>query len=82
MDYRIKLKESERDKSLDFARELKKLRNIKVTVIPFVIRALGKFHKGSVRILEDLVLGITDLFPQNELVHLPYIAVATNTSAN
>ena len=26
-----------------------------------------------------LLLGITHLFPHNELVHLPYIAVATNT---
>ena len=26
-----------------------------------------------------LVSGITHLFPHNELVHLPYIAVATNT---
>ena len=27
-----------------------------------------------------IVLGITHLYPHNELVHLPYIAVATNTS--
>ena len=29
----------------------------------------------------DLLLGITHLSPHNELVHLPYIAIATNTSA-
>ena len=30
----------------------------------------------------NLLLGITHLFPHNELVHLPYIAVATNTRAD
>ena len=29
-----------------------------------------------------LLLGITHFFPHNELVHQPYIAVTTNTSAN
>ena len=28
------------------------------------------------------MLGITHLFPHNELVHLPYIVVATNTRAD
>ena len=37
-DHRIKLKECEkRDKYLDLARELKKLWNLKVTIIPIVI---------------------------------------------
>ena len=41
-DYRIKLKECEkRDKYLDLARELKKLWNMKVTIIPIVIGAFG-----------------------------------------
>ena len=41
-DQRIKLKECERrDKYLDLARELKKLWNMKVTVIPVVIGAFG-----------------------------------------
>ena len=31
---------------------------------------------------ESYMLGITHLFPYNELVHLPYIAVATNTRAD
>ena len=41
-DHRIKLKEYEkRDKYLDLARELKKLWNMKVTIIPIVIGAFG-----------------------------------------
>ena len=41
-DYRIKLKESEKkDKFLDFAWELKKLWNKKVTIIPIVIGVFG-----------------------------------------
>ena len=44
---RVKLKESEKkDKYLDFARELKKLWNRKVTVIPIVIGAL-RINKGA-----------------------------------
>ena len=49
-DHRIKLKEYEkRDKYLDLARELKKLRNIKVTIIPVVIGAFGAVTKGLLR---------------------------------
>ena len=41
-DHRVKLKESEiKDKYLDLAWELKKLRNMKMTMIPIVIDALG-----------------------------------------
>ena len=41
-NHRLKLKENERkDKYLDLARELKKLWNMNVTVIPIVIGALG-----------------------------------------
>ena len=54
-DYRVKLKESEkRDKIRDLARELKKLWNIKVTVIPIVIGALGTVAKELTQGLEDL----------------------------
>ena len=54
-DHRVKLKESkERDKYLDLARELKKLWNMKVTVITVVIGALGTVTKGLVQGLEDL----------------------------
>ena len=46
-DHRIKLKESEKkDKYLDLARELKKLWNMQVTIIPIVIGALGTVSKG------------------------------------
>ena len=45
-DHRINLKESEKkDKYLDLARELKKLWNMKVTIVPIVIGALGKILK-------------------------------------
>ena len=47
-DHSIKLKESvKRDKYLDLARELKKLWNMKVTIIPIVIGAFGTVNKGS-----------------------------------
>ena len=49
-DHRVKLKESEkRDKYLDLARELKKLWNMYVTIIPIVIGALGTVTKGLVQ---------------------------------
>ena len=49
-DHRVKLKESEkRHKYLDIARELKKLSNRKVMVIPIVIGALGKVTKELIQ---------------------------------
>ena len=57
-DHRIKLKECEkRDKYLDLARELKKLWNMKVTIIPIVIGAFGTVTKGLLKDLEDLEVG-------------------------
>ena len=57
-DHRINLKESEKkDKYLDLARELKKLWNIKVTIVPIVIGALGTITKGLLKGLEDLEVG-------------------------
>ena len=54
-DHRIKLKESEKkDKYFDFTFELKRLWNIKMTVIPIVIGALGTVTKGLIPGLEDL----------------------------
>ena len=55
-DHRINLKESEKkDKYLDLARELnKKLWNMKVTIVPIVIGALGTVTKGLLKGLEDL----------------------------
>ena len=57
-DHRIKLKECEkRDKYLDLARELKKLWNRKVTIIPIVIGAFRMVTKGLLKGLEDLEVG-------------------------
>ena len=45
-DHRIKLKECEKkDKHLDLVRELKKLWNMQVTIIPIVIGAFGTVTK-------------------------------------
>ena len=58
MGHRINLKESEKkDKYLDLARELKKLWNMKVTIVPIVIGALGTITKGLLKGLEDLEVG-------------------------
>ena len=57
-DHRIKLKESEKKaKFLDLARELKKLWNMKVTIIPIVIGAFGTVTKGLLKGLDDLEVG-------------------------
>ena len=57
-DHRINLKEGEKkDKYLDLARELKKLWNMKVTIVPIVIGALGTVTKGLLKGLEDLEVG-------------------------
>ena len=57
-DPSIKLKESQKkDKYLDLARELKKLWNMKVTIILIVIGAFGTVTKGLLKGLEDLEAG-------------------------
>ena len=54
-DHSVKLNECEkRNKYLDLARELKNLWNMKVTVIPIVIGALGTVTKELVQGLESL----------------------------
>ena len=56
--FSIKLKECEKkNKYLDLARELKKLWNMQVTIIPFVIGAFGTVTKGLLKGLEDLEVG-------------------------
>ena len=56
--HKIKQKESEKkDKYLDLARELKKLWNMKVTIVPIVIGALGTITKGLLKGLEHLKVG-------------------------
>ena len=53
-DHRLKLKEGEKkDKFLDFARKLKTLWNMKVTVIPIVIGVLGTVINGLIKRLKD-----------------------------
>ena len=53
-DHRINLKECEKkDKYLDLARELKILWNMKVTIVPIMIGALGTITKGLLNGLED-----------------------------
>ena len=57
-DHRIKLKESEKkDKYLDLARELKKIWNLRVTIIPIVIGAFGTVTKWLLNGLEDFEVG-------------------------
>ena len=58
VDHGIKLKEYEKkDKYLDLARELIKLYNMKVTIIPIVIGAFSTVTKGLLKGLEDLKVG-------------------------
>ena len=54
-DHRIKLKEcKKKDKYCDLARELKKLWNMQVTIIPIVIGAFKTVTKGLLKGLENL----------------------------
>ena len=58
VDHKINLKEcAKKDKYLDLARELKKLWNMKVTIVPIVIGAFGTISKGLLKGLEDLEVG-------------------------
>ena len=52
--HRVNLKGEKRNNYLDLAIELKKQWNIKVTVIPIVVGALGMVPKELVKELEDL----------------------------
>ena len=51
---KLKKKSEKRDKYIDRVRELRKLWNMKVAVIPIVIAAVGTVSKGFVQRLEDL----------------------------
>ena len=54
-DHRIKLKECEKkNKYIDLARELKKLQNMKMTIVSIVIGAFSAVTKGLLKGLEDL----------------------------
>ena len=53
-----KLKEWEKkDKNLDLPRELKKLWNVKVTIVPIVIGAFGTITKGLLKGLDNMEVG-------------------------
>ena len=57
-DHRIKLKEYEKkDRYLNLARDLEKLWNMKVMIVPIVIGAFGTITKGLLKGLEDLEVG-------------------------
>ena len=57
-DHRINLKEcAKKDKYLNLAWELKKLWNMKVTIVPTVIGAFGTVTNGLLKSLEDLEVG-------------------------
>ena len=57
-DHRVKIQESKTgDKYLDLAREPRKLWNVWMMVIPFVIGALGKLPKRSEREQKELEIG-------------------------
>ena len=77
-EHRVKLKESEKKgKYLNLARELKKkLWNIKVTVIPIIIGALGTVTKGSVHGLKEL-----EIRDETNRNHLNYciVKISQNT---
>ena len=54
-NFRVKLKESEKkDKYFDLTRKLKKLWNMKVTVIPIVNGTLGIVAKVLIKGVKDL----------------------------
>ena len=57
-DHRVNLKECEKkDRYHDLARELKKLWNMKVTIVPIVNGSIGTITKGLLKGLEDLEVG-------------------------
>ena len=57
-DHWINLKKCEKkNKYLDLARELKKLWNMKVMIVPIVIGTFGTITKGLLKGLEDLEVG-------------------------
>ena len=69
-DHRIKLKVCEkRDKYLDLARELKKIWNMKVTIITIVVGAFGTVTKGLLKGLEDLEVSVrVETHPNNSII--------------
>ena len=67
-DLRVKLKGGEKR---DLTREPKKLWNMKVTVIPIVVGALGTIPKGLIKGLEDLEIKKTSVdHPDNCIIKI------------
>ena len=63
--------------------------NIRCSVVSYIghlLAMVGDLTSAELHIVQSQtngkMLSITHLFPHNELVHLPYIAVATNTKAD
>ena len=57
-DHKRKLKENvKKDKYIDLSRELKKIWNIKVTIIPIMIGAFATVTKSLQKVLDDLEVG-------------------------
>ena len=68
-DHRVKIAESEKTyKYLELARELKKLCNIKVTVIPIVIGVLGTIPPKLIEAVEDLKIKVQVETTQNTVL--------------
>ena len=72
--YKILLDFEHKGKIKDFARELRKLWNMRLTVIPVIIGTLGMVHKGLERGLENLeISGQVETFQTIALLKLPKI---------
>ena len=83
-DHRVKLKEIENiDKYLDHPGKLKKLWNMKVTVIPVVIGAFGTITKGLVQGLKDLeIRGRVETIQTTALRSARILRTVLETSGN
>ena len=74
-DHRVKLKESKKDKYLGLARELKKLWNMEVTVIPILIGPLGTVTKRLVK----RTLGLGNKRTSGEHPNYSIVEISQNT---
>ena len=85
-DHRVKLRENgKKGMYIDLARELKKLWNMKVPILPIVIDALGTVTVGLVKGLEDLeITGRMETDQNTEMspgeLRRPVVTVTQNSS--
>ena len=71
VDWGVKTKESEKlDKYLDFARDLKKLWNMKVTVISIVVGMFGTVYKSLEKKLEELKIRKNQVHTDHNIVKI------------